>query len=162
LYTFFEYGAISRFFLRGKTIQKTMLAVAAATLLIGAAVTYQHARAQDKATTSRKQKTITQEPHLLACNLAAMTPAKRQRHDEIGKQLRKAARQVKELPDGYAFRYASDPALFTAAAESVSLESRCCSFYRFTLEKEPAEGPIWLRVRGPKETKTFIKPVLAP
>ncbi len=104
----------------------------------------------------------TQKPQLLVCNLNAMTPAQRKRHDEIGKQLRKATRQVKELPDGYVFRYAPDPALFLAAAKFVSLESRCCSFYCFTLEKEPGEGPIWLRVTGPKEAKTFIKSVLAP
>ena len=98
----------------------------------------------------------------MACNLGAMTPEQRQRHDRIGKQLRKATKQVKELPDGYAFRYASDPSLFMAAAEFITLESRCCSFYKFSLEKESGEGAMWLRVTGPKEEKAFIKPVLAP
>lgn len=85
-----------------------------------------------------------------------------QRHDQIGKQLRKATKQIKELPDGCAFQYAPDPALFLAAAEFITLESRCCSFYRFSLEKEPGEGAMWLRVTGPKDAKAFIKPVLAP
>lgn len=143
-------------------MQKTLLALAAATLLGGAALTYSQPHAQEKAAPSRKQTMTAPQPQLLACNLNAMTSAQRKRRDEIGKQLRKAAKQVKELPDGYAFRYASDSALLIAAAEFISLESRCCSFYRFTLEKEPGEGPIWLRVSGPKEAKTFIKLVLAP
>jgi len=104
----------------------------------------------------------TPEPQSLACRLDALTPAQRKRHQEIGKQLRKAIRQVEELPDGYAFRTTSDPALFVAAAEFITLESRCCAFYRFRLEQEPHEGPMWLRVTGPQEAKSFIKAALAP
>jgi hypothetical protein len=91
-----------------------------------------------------------------------MTPAQRQQHSKVAKELRKSAKEVKELPDGYAFRYAPDPALFMSAAEFITLESRCCSFYHFNLEKEPGDGPIWLRITGPKKAKPFIKPVLAP
>jgi hypothetical protein len=141
-------------------VQKTLLTLAAATLLGGAALAY--SAAQKRAAPLRKQTMTTPEPQLFACNLNAMTPAQRKRHAEIGKQLRKAAKQVKELPDGYAFRYASDPTLLIVAAEFVSLESRCCSFYHFALEKEPGEGAIWLRVTGPKEAKIFIKSALAP
>jgi hypothetical protein len=146
-------------------MQKKSLVLAVTTLLIGITITDQYARAQNKETrpASGKQKMIsTQEPQLLACNMGAMTPAQRQRYNQIGKQLRKAVKQVKELPNGYAFRYAPDPTLFLAAAEFITLESRCCSFYKFSLEKEPGEGAMWLCVTGPKEAKTFIKPVLAP
>ena len=101
-------------------------------------------------------------PAVLACNLAAMTPAQQQQHDRIAEQLRRAVTQVKELPDGYAFRYASDPKLFIAAAKFITLESRCCPFFHFRLEQEPDSGPMWLFITGPKDAKSFIKAFLAP
>jgi hypothetical protein len=102
------------------------------------------------------------DPQSLACDLAAMNPEQRRRYEVTGKQLRDSSKQVKELPSGYAFEYAPDPALFLAAAEFITLESRCCSFYHFTLEKEPGEGSLWLRITGPEAAKSFIKAVLAP
>lgn len=149
-------------------MQRKMLTLAATVLLVFCfigATTSQYARTQDKlagAASKQQTMTTTQEPQLLVCNLGAMTLAERQRHDRIGQRLRHAAKQVKELPDGYAFQYASDPALFMAAAEFITLESRCCLFYQFSLEQEPREGKIWLRVTGPKEAKNLIKLVLAP
>ena len=116
----------------------------------------------DAAALRRQNMDTVQSPELLACHRGAMTEAQRQRHDQIAEQLRRATRQVKKLPNGYAFRYASDPQLFQAAAEFVTLESRCCSFYQFRLEQEPQDGAMWLSVTGPKEAKSFIKPVLAP
>ncbi len=139
--------------------------LAAMMLLTGMNVTHQPVHAQGKlsAPTLRKHKmTTAQTPSLLACNMGAMTKEQRQRHDQIAEQLRRATKQVKELPDGYAFRYASTPALFMAAAEFITLESRCCSFYHFSLEQEREDGPMWLRVTGTPDAKSFIKPVLAP
>jgi hypothetical protein len=148
-------------------MQTNRLALAAIILLTGVALADRHlpACAEDgKASPplGRQKVTSTTEPSLLACNMTAMTPVQRQRHDKIGKQLRKAVKEVKELPDGYAFRYAADPALFLAAAEFVTLESRCCSFYNFGLDMAHSGGPMWLRVTGSKEAKPIIKAFLAP
>jgi hypothetical protein len=148
-------------------MQPNRLALAAIILLTGVAVADRHlpARAEDgKASPAlKRQKVATAaEPSPLACNMGAMTPVQRQHHDKIGKQLRKAVKEVKELPDGYAFRFPADPALFLAAAEFITLESRCCSFYNFGLEMEHSGGPMWLRVTGSKEAKPIIKAFLAP
>ncbi len=97
----------------------------------------------------------------LACNLAAMTPEQRQRYGEIKNRLRSAAQEVKELPNGYAFRYVPDPALLMTAAEFTTLESRCCPFFSFVLEIHSGGGPLWLRITGPKAAKPFIKEALA-
>ena len=43
-----------------------------------------------------------------ACNLAALTKEQRQRHLELSKQMRAGIQEVRELPDGYALRFASD------------------------------------------------------
>ena len=83
----------------------------------------------------------TQKLALLACNMGAMTSAQRQHHDRIAAQLRRATNQVKELPDGYAFRYASDPALFQAA-EFITLESRCGSMSPARTMQNPSSSPF--------------------
>jgi hypothetical protein len=143
---------------------KRLLLVMAAVVLLTQATHYRVA-AQRKAPAPparKKTKTLKQEPSLPVCNLGAMNPVQRQRHDAIGRQLRKAVKQVKEIPNGFSFRYENDPSLYMAVAEFISLESRCCSFYSFSLEKEQGEGPIWLHIRGSKENKCFIKAVLAP
>lgn len=146
-------------------MQKCTLALAGLTLLICWNGVHHHACAEGRPVTKgerKKKMPATHKPQLLACSLGAMTPAQRQRHDRLGNQIRKAVKQVKELPDGYAFRFTHDPAVFVEAAEFITLESRCCSFFHFTLEKEPDDGPVWLRVTGPKEAKTFIKHALSP
>jgi hypothetical protein len=97
---------------------------------------------------------------VLACNPGAMTSEQRRRYAELSKTLRESVREVQELPNGYEFEYAPDPAVLLAVAEFVSLESRCCPFYRFVLEKEPGDGPLRLRVTGPAGAKEFIRPVL--
>ena len=96
----------------------------------------------------------------LACGLTAMTPAQRQHYGEIKTRLRSAVQEVKELPNGYAFRYAADPALLMAAAEFITLESRCCPFFHFVLEIPPHGGPLWLRITGPQDAKPFLKDAL--
>ena len=134
-------------------------------ILIAATVQYHVSLAQDKpiSKASRRQTVpAAKESQLLVCNIEALTPAQRKRHDEIARQLRKATKQVKDLPNGYAFRYAPDTALFMAAAEFITMESKCCSFYHFSLEKEAAKGPMWLRITGSKEAMSIIKTVLAP
>ncbi len=62
---------------------------------------------------------------------------------------------------GYAFRYRADPALLMATAEFITLESRCCPFFTFTLEVGQDRGPMWLRITGPTEAKPFIKAALS-
>jgi hypothetical protein len=140
-------------------MKRVVCALTTSLLLTGAA--YQYVRAQGRAT-ERPVVAAGPERPVLACNPAAMTAEQRHRHSAIGARLRKAMQQVKELPDGYAFRYGHSPELFLAAAEFASLEGECCPFYRFALEQEAGHGAIWLRVTGPSGTKAFIKAALAP
>src|SRR4051812_32309267 len=93
----------------------------------------------------------------IACNLTAMTPSQRQRHEEILTYLRGAVKEVEELLDGYAFRYEPNPDLVMVAAEFITLESQCCPFFSFALGVGSGNGPVWLRVTGPEEAKSFIQ-----
>ncbi|WP_165074814.1 hypothetical protein [Paludisphaera rhizosphaerae] len=46
--------------------------------------------------------------------------------------------------------------MFEQLARIVAMERRCCSFLRFTLTSEPGDGPVWLELNGPPESKSFL------
>ena len=92
-----------------------------------------------------------------ACNLAALTKDQRQRHIELSKQMRSGIQEVRELPDGYALRFASDSKTILSLAEFVSYERLCCPFFKFTMEIECSDQPVWLRLTGREGVKEFLK-----
>jgi len=93
----------------------------------------------------------------IACRLDVFRPSERTRHSGLIEQLRASLEEVRELPDGFAFRFADDGSLFGRLAEWVRLESVCCPFLDFELKAERACGPIWLRLTGGDGVKTFLK-----
>ena len=99
----------------------------------------------------------TQQVTPLACDLTALSPEGRQQRAELAERLAQAALEVRELPDGYALRFAPDDALWLAVATLVTLERRCCPFLAFSLQAEPEHGPIWLYVTGRDGVKEFLR-----
>ncbi|MGI8916161.1 MAG: hypothetical protein ACR2JY_20700 [Chloroflexota bacterium] len=97
---------------------------------------------------------------LLACNMAALDTAGRARRQELAAHLQTATQEVLERPDGFAFRYPADT-LFTAA-EFITLEMRCCPFFRFRLDVAPDGGPLWLAITGGEGVKAFLVAELGP
>jgi hypothetical protein len=92
------------------------------------------------------------------CNVKALSPAARARHfDELGPALRSTRIAVRELPDGYAFRFPADAATVALVAEWVAGERACCPFFDITMTFERESGPFWLSVTGRPGTKDFIK-----
>lgn len=61
-----------------------------------------------------------------------------------------------ELPDGYEVRFDADGPSPSEIVELVERERACCRFLRFSLDFEPDEGPLRLRITGPGETKAFL------
>ena len=92
----------------------------------------------------------------VACNLNGMTAEQRERHIALLQLLRGSVEQTTELPAGYEFRYAGGADTFMAAAEFITLESLCCSFFHFCLEQEPTDSAITIRITGPVEAKPII------
>ncbi len=90
----------------------------------------------------------------LACDMAALTPDERGRRQMLAAQLHTATQEMREQTDGYAFRYPA--ALLLTAAAFVALERRCCPFFRFALNVEPDDGPLWLSITGQQGVKAFI------
>ena len=93
----------------------------------------------------------------IACDMGAIDPGLRARHVAAGAQLFRAAEEIRELPDGYAFRLPPDADALLKAAEFISLERLCCPFFGFALEVEPEGGPVWVRLTGREGVKAFIR-----
>jgi hypothetical protein len=95
----------------------------------------------------------TQPP--IACRTNALDKTQRKRQQELLDLVRRSAQATQELPDGYAFRLAADPALFQQAAEWVSLERRCCPFVQFTLDWK-RDDAVWIAFTGGPGVKDFL------
>ena len=93
----------------------------------------------------------------LACNLSALNAEQRARRQTLAQQMRAATQEIREMPDGYAFRYPADPALCLTVAEFMTLERLCCPFFNLRLELEREDGPLWLRITGREGVKQFLQ-----
>ena len=79
------------------------------------------------------------------------------RHAGLLHQIRNCLLEVRELPDGFALRFADDGTLLARLAEWVRLESVCCPFVRFEVRVERRGGPVWLRLTGAEGIKDFLR-----
>jgi hypothetical protein len=94
-------------------------------------------------------------PTSLACDLQAIPSSERDAHEARARRLfNESVLERRELPDGYAFRFAAD--IYPALVAFVANERLCCPFFRFALELSPAQGPIWLHITGPDGAKTLL------
>jgi hypothetical protein len=94
----------------------------------------------------------------LACDRLALDAEARRRHfQELGPALRALKESVRELPNGYEFRFPSDPKTIAMVAEWAAGERLCCPFFDIQLRMEREGGPFRLRLTGRKGTKDFIK-----
>ena len=79
---------------------------------------------------------------LFACNLNALSASERTRHFvELGPKLRSLKTGVRELKDGYEFRFPSDPKTIALLAEWMAQEHLCCPFFQIELRVEPNASP---------------------
>jgi hypothetical protein len=90
----------------------------------------------------------------IACTLS--DPERARRTAALETETFAAVLEAEELPDGYAFRFPADAVWVTHLATFIGEERHCCPFFTFELVVEPAEGPIWLRLRGREGVKDFI------
>jgi hypothetical protein len=92
----------------------------------------------------------------LACDLTALSPAERDAHTALARDLFTTALQATtELPDGYAFQFAADA--YPRIAAFVASERRCCPFLTFTVSVPPHQSSIWLRLTGSARVKAFVQ-----
>ena len=92
-----------------------------------------------------------------SCNLSALDQEQRKRHNILAQDLFAKHLEIKELPDGYGFRFPNNHLLFTALSEWITLEQLCCPFLTFALELQRDQGPIWLKATGEEGVKNFLR-----
>lgn len=90
----------------------------------------------------------------IACLLSGPDQAARAHEVE---ELFQGVEQLRELADGYAFAFAGDDATAATLVEFITVERRCCPFFRFGLSFEPHGGPIWLELRGSEQVKAMVQ-----
>ena len=92
-----------------------------------------------------------------ACNMNALDKRQRERYDAITRTLKDARQELRELDNGYAFRFKAESQLIRDAAEFIVYERLCCPFFDFELSVENASDSLWLRLRGQEGIKEFIR-----
>jgi hypothetical protein len=93
-----------------------------------------------------------------ACNRMALSAEARRRHfDELGPALRSIKKTVRELPNGFEFRFPSDSATVQLVSEWALGEHLCCPFFDIDLHFEREGGGFWLRLTGRDGVKPFIQ-----
>ena len=100
------------------------------------------------------QHAMTNDNTCLACTLHGREFAERK--EAISRDLFTHAIEVKELADGYAYRFAGFDPWAERVLAFIAVERECCPFFTFELVVEPNEGAIWLQLRGSAEIKEFV------
>ena len=86
-----------------------------------------------------------------------LTPEQRNRTFELLDELKAKKTHVKDLPNGFAFRYSMESGFFRNAAEFITYEHLCCPFFDFDLIVEREHGDMWLQLTGREGVKDFIR-----
>jgi hypothetical protein len=90
----------------------------------------------------------------VACSLTGSELQERRR--QVLSKVGAAVLEVKDLGDGYAYRFPTDEVWITELANLITFERQCCPFLKFNVRIEPGAGPIWLELTGPEGTKDFL------
>ena len=91
----------------------------------------------------------------LACDRQALSRQARKRHDERTLVLLKLNNGVRELPNGFAVEFPSDPATLQLISQWAADERLCCPFFNIELKHEGAIA--WLDLTGREGAKQFIQ-----
>jgi hypothetical protein len=94
---------------------------------------------------------------ILACNVNAIPGELRPVHQGNIERIFASVQEVQELPTGYALRLPNETDLLQTVVAFISYERLCCPFFRFALEIEPGQGPVWLRLTGDVDVKDFLE-----
>ncbi|MEO7000566.1 MAG: hypothetical protein ABI068_02020 [Ktedonobacterales bacterium] len=99
------------------------------------------------------EQTRTVEEAPIACMLTGDELT--ERGSEVGAVFQ-AVEQVRELADGYEFRFPGSDAIVSGLLGFMLAERRCCPFFTFELVFEPNLSAIWVRLRGSTAVKEFV------
>jgi hypothetical protein len=92
-----------------------------------------------------------------ACVMDAIEPSHRRQHLATARFVFAAVNEVREVPNGYAFRLPNASEMLRKVGDFIALEQLCCPFFGFTLEVEREGGAVWLELTGREGVKPFIR-----
>jgi hypothetical protein len=101
------------------------------------------------------------EEQPIVCDLTAIPATVREQHVVSAPRIFQAAQEIRELPNGYAFRLPNEAGTWMALANFVENERRCCPFWAFGLTVEPHGGPLWLQLTGVEGAKQLLETALS-
>lgn len=93
----------------------------------------------------------------LVCDLTALDEGERREHVRVSEEMFAALQEVKDLPDGYGFRFPATAEMLQTVTTFIARERRCCPFYDFTVKVERQGGPLWLHLSGREGVKEFVR-----
>jgi len=91
------------------------------------------------------------------CNLKALNPEERARHQKLTEKLIAARTAIVESDKGYEFQFAPAAMSLAELAEWATAESKCCPFFDFHLDLENEGQLLCLRLTGAPGVKPFIR-----
>ena len=112
-------------------------------------------KSQDQAMKKMKDGATKESP--FACNVSGISAERRPRYMALARTLVSTKKEVRELADGYAFRFSAEASTIQDLAEFITYERLCCPFFDLEIVVEREGGPTWLRLRGREGVKEFIR-----
>ena len=91
-----------------------------------------------------------------ACDLSALTPSQRQRHEALLRELFNGVKGVHETPDGFSFEVLRSEERITRIVEWITLESLCCPFFSFRIDWKQGSELAEVTVSGPGGSKALL------
>jgi len=90
----------------------------------------------------------------LSCKLTS--PELRERKATVIASLKQQVVDKKELPNGYAFKFAGNDEVLDELVEFIKTERECCDFFTFAISVSGDKTEAWLELTGEKGVKEFI------
>jgi hypothetical protein len=89
--------------------------------------------------------------------LNVLTPADRERHLQLTRELLGAVQEIREADASFEFVFPNGTEPISKLAGFIANERLCCPFLEFTLRIGPGEEPVSLILTGPEGTKAFLR-----
>ena len=139
----------------GAVFAMIFCAAVGAGLLLGARVA--PVRAQQSKVGEQAENQVPEERSPFYCNTKSLSKEEWAHKGQISEKMRSARVEIKELPNGYAFRYQPGGVSLMELADWVESEARCCPFFDMGIRVEHEGGPVWLTLTGNEGVKQFIR-----
>src|ERR1044072_4025455 len=92
----------------------------------------------------------------LVCNMDVFSPSQREAHIQITTELIQAVQNVRDIENGYEFRFPNETDFIARIGEFISNERLCCPSLKFTLNVFSSREPVPLSLTAPIGTQEFL------